>query len=125
MQLYAIMVNLDFPHHHTLMKDLKNVKIYTKPLQSMYQWFQSIDLCNLACVFAEYLDVVSKALDTTGPMCNKMVQTAHMTVGKMLQTDSGRKQLKKLFKFVFHFMSLCQCFADAAKVFEFCSSYLT
>ncbi|VDI31679.1 Hypothetical predicted protein [Mytilus galloprovincialis] len=27
-----------------------------------------------------------------------MVQTAHMTVGKMLQTDSGRKQLKKLFK---------------------------
>lgn len=52
---------------------------------------------NAVLNFVEYLDVVSKALDTTGPMCNKMVQTAHMTVGKLLQTDSGRKQLKKMF----------------------------
>jgi hypothetical protein len=51
--------------------------------------------------FTEYLGVVSQALDTTGPMCNKMVSSAHMTVKKMIQTDQGRMQLKKMFKFVY------------------------
>lgn len=48
--------------------------------------------------FFGYLDVVANVLDTTQPMCKKMVSTAHMTVGKMLQTDQGRKQLKKMFQ---------------------------
>lgn len=48
--------------------------------------------------FVDYLGVVSQALDTTGPMCNKMVSSAHMTVKKLIQTEQGRMGLKKMFK---------------------------
>ncbi|XP_022286435.2 putative serine protease K12H4.7 [Crassostrea virginica] len=48
--------------------------------------------------FKEYLQVVVSSLATTGPGCNKNIKMATDAVAQMLKTDTGRKNVEKMFK---------------------------
>ncbi|XP_067948352.1 putative serine protease K12H4.7 [Watersipora subatra] len=48
--------------------------------------------------FSDYLRVVKESLDTTGPMCVPSIQKATDALTNLLDTDTGRQQLKSTFK---------------------------
>ena len=49
-------------------------------------------------LFQEYLGVVKDSLATTGSGCNAAISSSTDTIASMIKSDSGRKQLKSLFR---------------------------
>ena len=48
--------------------------------------------------FKQYLQVVTKSLQTAGKTCTQKIQNATTTIQGMIKTSSGRKKLSQMFK---------------------------
>ncbi|ESO86391.1 hypothetical protein LOTGIDRAFT_195134 [Lottia gigantea] len=73
--------------------------------------------------FKEYLDVTQASLATTGSGCNEGIEEATTAVEKLLQTEDGRGQLKKMFKLcddidIENKLDIANLFSNLANNFE-------
>ncbi len=50
--------------------------------------------------FQQYFDVVTNALATTGAYCNKNIGAATKMLATLIETEEGRTNLSKTFKYV-------------------------
>ena len=66
----------------------------------MHLYLSIVNAVNMILYYAEYLEVVTQSLDTTGQECNKQIEAATLKIGEWMKDAEGRSKLKDFFKYV-------------------------